>query len=203
VVVNPNNPTGHFVRQHELAELTAFGLPIISDEVFRDYALQPAADSMLTLQDAEDAPVFILNGLSKTVGLPQMKLAWMIAKCPAEALERLEIIADTYLSVGTPVQCALPSLLELRGPVQHQIMERLRGNLAILRESGLRMLDIEAGWYAIVAKEEGSELRLLREHDVLVQPGYFYDFESSGYIVLSLLTATEIFQEGVRRLRLG
>lgn len=207
VLVNPNNPTGHFLHRHELTQLCDFGLPIISDEVFRDYQLNPAPDSVPTLQDVDAALLFTLNGLSKTVGLPQMKLAWTIANGPRdqvrEALARLEIIADTYLSAGTPVQCALPSLLELRAPVQGQIMRRLRGNLAILQASGLRVLHAEAGWYAIVAQEEGSELRLLREHDVLVQPGYFYDFENPGYIVISLLTAPDVFREGIRRLRLG
>jgi hypothetical protein len=151
--------------------------------------------------------VFTLNGLSKTVGLPQMKLAWMIANGPSnlvrEVLERLEIIADTYLSAGTPVQCALPSLLELRGDIQGQILARLRGNLAVLRASGLRMLDVEAGWYAIVRQEEGSEMRLLRDRNVLVQPGYFYDFESASFIVISLLTAPEIFREAIGRLERG
>jgi alanine-synthesizing transaminase len=107
------------------------------------------------------------------------------------------------LSAGTPVQCALSALLELRGPVQRQIMERLRVNLEVLRGSGLRMLDAEAGWYAIVRQEEGAEIRLLRDRDVLVQPGYFYDFESSGYIVISLLTATDVFKEGIERLQLS
>jgi len=205
VLVNPNNPTGHFLRRHELAQLTAFGLPIISDEVFRDYQLQPSPDSVLTLQDVDETLVFALNGLSKTVGLPQMKLAWMIANGPAdqvrEALGRLEIIADTYLSVGTPVQCALESLLDLRAPVQQQIMDRLRGNLETLGASGI---EVEAGWYAIVrGQEEGAEIRLLRDHDVLVQPGYFYDFESPGYIVISLLTPPDVFKEGMERLRSG
>ena len=204
VVVNPNNPTGHFLKRHELAQLTSFGLPIISDEVFRDYRLNPAPDSVPTLQGVEDAAVFALNGLSKTVGLPQMKLAWTIASGPVEeALSRLEIIADTYLSAGTPVQCALPALLALRGPVQRQILGRLRGNLEILQASGLRTLDVEAGWYAIVRSEEGAEIRLLRDRDVLVQPGYFYDFEDAGYIVISLLTRTEDFREGIARLRPG
>jgi alanine-synthesizing transaminase len=201
VLVNPNNPTGHFLRRHELAQLTAFGLPIISDEVFRDYRLQPAPDSVLTLQDVDETLVFTLNGLSKTVGLPQLKLAWMIANGPAdqvrEALERLEIIADTYLSVGTPVQCGLESLLKLRTPVQRQIVDRLRINLDTLGGAG-----VGAGWYAIVrGQEEGAEIRLLRDHDVLVQPGYFYDFESSGYIVVSLLTPPDVFREGIGRLQ--
>jgi len=206
VLVNPNNPTGHFLRRHELEHLTAFGLPI-SDEVFRDYQLNPAPDSALTLQGGDDVLVFVLNGLSKTVGLPQMKLAWIIVNGPPnvvrEALGRLEIIADTYLSVGTPVQCALPSLLELRAPVQAQILERLRGNLAVLRGAAL---EVEAGWYAVVPMKEPMEegaVRLLRDHDVLVQPGYFYDFENPKYMVLSLLTEPEVFREGVARLRLA
>jgi aspartate/methionine/tyrosine aminotransferase len=203
VLVNPNNPTGHFLRRHELAQLTAFGLPIISDEVFRDYQLQPAPESVVSLQDVNEALVFTLNGLSKTVGLPQMKLAWMIVNGPPDqvrvALERLEIIADTYLSVGTPVQCGLESLLHLRAPVQGQIIDRLRVNLETLGSSG-----VEAGWYAIVrGQEEGAELRLLRDHDVLVQPGYFYDFENPGYIVISLLTPPDVFREGVGRLQSG
>jgi alanine-synthesizing transaminase len=203
ILVNPNNPTGHFLRRHELAQLTSFGLPIISDEVFHDYPLYPVSDSLLSLQDTEGAVVFTLNGLSKTVGLPQLKLAWIIASGPVEeALVRLEIIADTYLSAGTPVQYALPELLNLRGPVQRQIKERLHVNLRTLRASGLRMLDVEAGWYAIVRSEEGAEIRLLRDRDVLVQPGYFYDFEDSAYLVVSLLTPPEHFREGIERLRL-
>ncbi|HEX4276172.1 MAG TPA: pyridoxal phosphate-dependent aminotransferase [Bryobacteraceae bacterium] len=208
VLVNPNNPTGHFLHRHELEQLGAFGLPIISDEVFQDYRLQPAHDAVLTLRDVTETLVFTLNGLSKTVGLPQMKLAWMIVNGPhdrvREALARLEIIADTYLSAGTPVQCALEQLLALRGPVQDQILARLRSNLEILQASGLRVLNVEAGWYAIVSgQEEGSELRLLRDHAVLVQPGYFYDFESTGYVVISLVTPVAIFREGVERLRSG
>ncbi len=205
VLVNPNNPTGHFLRRHELRRLTDFGLPIVSDEVFRDYLLQPAPDSVLTLQNVEDSLVFTLNGLSKTVGLPQMKLAWMIVNGPpgevSETLARLELIADTYLSAGTPVQCALESLLRLRGSIQGQILARLRDNLDFLHSSGLRVLDVEAGWYAIIASaDEDSVIPLLRDHDVLVQPGFFYDFERSGYLVLSLLTPPDVFREGVRRI---
>lgn len=205
VLVNPNNPTGHFLRRHELAELCSFGLPIISDEVFRDYVLHAAPDSVRTLQDVTEVLTFTLNGLSKTVGLPQMKLAWTTVNGPPhqarEALERLEMIADTYLSAGTPVQCALPDLLRLRESVQGQILCRLRTNLDNLRASGLRTLDVEAGWYAIVAQEDGAELRLLRDRDVLVQPGYFYDFEKPGCVVISLLTPEAVFREGIARLQ--
>ena len=212
ILVNPNNPTGHFLRRHELGELAAFGLPIIADEVFRDYLLDPAPDSVLTLQGLDETLTFTLNGLSKTVGLPQMKLAWMVANGPGdqvrEALERLEIIADTYLSAGTPVQCALPSLLELRKPVQSQIGERLRSNLAYpgrvrLANAGGGSRVVRRCHFSAGRAGEGAELRLLREHNVLVQPGYFYDFEKSGYLVVSLLTPTEIFREGMARLQSG
>jgi alanine-synthesizing transaminase len=194
VLVNPNNPTGHFIRRYELDQLVALcerhDIAIISDEVFSDYRIDPDPDAVPTLRGVAD---FALNGLSKLVGLPQMKLAWMITKRP---VPELEIIADTYLSVGTPVQVALPALLALRGPVQSQIIERVRENLAVLD----RKLRVEAGWYAIVPTMDEEETceRLLREKNVLVQPGYFYDFERSGYMVVSLLTPPEIFRAGIR-----
>ena len=197
VVVNPNNPTGHFIARHELERLRGLGVAIISDEVFRDYAISPHADSVRSL-----GANFTLHGLSKAVGLPQMKLAWMIVD-GLEDMRRLEMIADTYLSAGTPVQCALPALLALREPVQRQILQRLREHLELLRGSGLRTLNVEAGWYAIVTHHHGDDFaeRLLRECNVLVQPGYFYDFEGSGYLVLSLLTQPDVFHEGVKSLR--
>jgi aspartate/methionine/tyrosine aminotransferase len=213
VVVNPNNPTGHFIARHELSELSALcagrGIAIISDEVFRDYAIAPRPDSVLTLDDSQQALTFTLQGLSKSVGLPQMKLAWMIPSGPddlvREAMQRLEMIADTYLSAGTPVQCALSLLLALRDPVQRQILSRLRENLEFLRASGLRILNVEAGWYAIVVHNHGDYFaeHLLKDRNVLVQPGYFYDFEGAGYLVLSLLTKPEIFREGITRLQSG
>lgn len=209
VVVNPNNPTGHFIAKHELHTLTELcagrGIAIISDEVFRDYVIAPCPDTALTLGGGDMALTFTLHGLSKAVGLPQMKLAWMIASGPdslvSAAMQRLEMIADTYLSAGTPVQCALPALLALREPVQRQILQRLRENLDFLRASGLRSLNVEAGWYAIVTHNHGDDFaeQLLRDCDVLVQPGYFYDFEASGYLVLSLLTKPDVFHEGVTR----
>lgn len=197
VVVNPNNPTGHFIAKHELERLKTLGIAIISDEVFRDYAISPNADSVKSL-----GAHFTLHGLSKAVGLPQMKLAWMIVN-GLDDMRRLEMIADTYLSAGTPVQCALPALLALREPVQQQILARLRANLEFLRASGLRTLHVEAGWYAIVTHSHGDDFaeQLLRDRNVLVQPGYFYDFEDSGYLVLSLLTQPDVFHEGVKNLR--
>jgi len=204
VLVNPNNPTGHFIKHHEMARLREFGLPIVSDEVFRDYRIAPSPESLLSLQGEQDTLTFTLNGLSKTVGLPQMKLAWMVAGGPPaelnQALERLEIIADTYLSVGTPVQCAVESLLAARETVQSQIMSRMRKNLNVLRSSGLPALDVEAGWYAIARLEEGAELQLLEKENVLVQPGYFYDFDNPAFAVISLLTPPADFEEGIRRI---
>ena len=128
----------------------------------------------------------------------------MIATGPAEhALQRLELIADTYLSIGTPVQVALPQLLAAKETVQVQITKRSQENLACLRASGLRTLNAEAGWYAVLAYPEDAVNALLQDHNVLVQPGYFYDFETAGYIVISLLTPEEIFREGVSRLQRG
>ena len=201
VLVNPNNPTGHFLRRHELQELIAIcakrGIAIISDEVFADYRIAPDPEAVLTLRGVGEVLTFCLNGLSKTVGLPQMKLAWILTSGPeavvAEALQRLELIADTYLSAGTPVQLALPTLLGLRASVQGQILERARKNLA-----ELECLRVEAGWYAIIRLAD--ELALLREHNILVQPGYFYDFERSGGGVVSLLTPPEIFARALTRL---
>jgi len=197
VLVNPNNPTGHYIRRHEVEELAAVcdrrGVSILSDEVFADYAIDPDRESARTLRGVAD---FALSGLSKVVGLPQMKLAWMITKRP---MPEMEIIADTYLSLGTPVQVALPALLELRETVQLQILARVRANL----ERTPRHLRVEAGWYAVVpvTDEDDTALRLLREHNVLVQPGYFYDFEKQGYLVVSLLTRPEVFEAGMDRFR--
>jgi aspartate/methionine/tyrosine aminotransferase len=193
VVVNPNNPTGHFIRRHELAQLVEirdrYDLAILSDEVFAGYQIDPAPDSVLTLRGVAD---FALDGLSKLAGLPQMKLAWMLMRRP---VPQLEIIADTYLSAGTPVQTALGAMLGLREPVRRQILDRARASLTLLD----RKLVVEAGWYAVVPvlDEEETAERLLVEHNVVVQPGYFYDFEKSGYLVLSLLTPPDVFAQGV------
>jgi len=207
VIVNPNNPTGSYVTPSELEELSALcrqhDLALISDEVFADYALDPthvfipAACSLQT-------PAFSLNGLSKTVGMPQMKLAWILTN-DSEARERLELIADTYLSVGTPVQQALPALLAAREPIQNQIRDRLRHNLSALQQRFSPRI-VEGGWSAIlqVPRTPGEEqlvLKILEEQNVLVQPGYFYDFESEAFLVLSLLTPQPVFLEGLERLQ--
>jgi alanine-synthesizing transaminase len=216
VVVNPNNPTGSFLKRSEWARLEEFAaknkLAVLSDEVFSDYGFAPDAERMESLVNAGRALTFSMSGLSKVAGLPQMKLGWIIASGPrqAEALNGLEWIADTYLSVATPVQIALPSLLAAGARVREQILRRTRSNLALLMEifpkhSACQMLDAEGGWYATLQvprtrSEEEWSLELLRDYNVRVQPGFFYDFESEAFLVISLLTEPTSFEEGVRRI---
>ncbi|MBI2680732.1 MAG: pyridoxal phosphate-dependent aminotransferase [Candidatus Solibacter usitatus] len=218
VLVNPNNPTGSFLKRGEVDELAALAaqhsLALISDEVFNGYAFGEDPRRVTTLAGVEQALTFCLGGLSKMAGLPQMKLGWIVLGGPAalraQASERLELIADTYLSVGTPVQHALPRLLAAGAAVRQQISARTQENLAWLRtaiapNSAVQLLDVEGGWYATLRmprtqSEEEWCLELLERDHVLVQPGYFYDFESEAFLVLSLLTPSAIFREGVHRL---
>ena len=217
VVVNPNNPTGSFLKRAELvrvAQLCASrGLALIADEVFADYAFAADADRVSMSALEADCLAFSMGGLSKAGGLPQVKLGWLVCGGPEkprrEAWEKLEWIADTYLSVGTPVQCAAPSLLEFAEDVQQQIRERTAGNLACVRErlagSAASALPVEGGWYLTLAmprirSEEEWALDLLERCDVLVQPGYFYDFETEAFLVVSLLTPPCVLREGISRL---
>ena len=212
IVVNPNNPTGSFLKRAELdrfIELCArHGLSLISDEVFADFAFAPDPARVDTLALVDAVPTFCLSGLSKIAALPQMKLGWIVANSPA-AIRRLEFIADTFLSVGTPVQHALPALLETARGIQQQIRSRTATNLAHLRasiaESPCTLLQVEGGWYATLQvprtrTEEEWCLDLLAHGDVLVQPGFFYDFGTEAFLVLSLLTAPAVFRQGVQRL---
>jgi len=216
VVVNPNNPTGSFLKRAELDVLDSLaaerGLAILSDEVFRDYAFAGEPNLVSTLAGDRRALTFSMSGLSKIAGLPQMKLGWVVAsgpRCP-QALDALELIADTYLSVSTPVQVALPRLLGLSGSILNEIRRRTAENLAHLREtmlgSAATLLRTEGGWYAVLQvprtrTEEEWTLKLLGDLDVLVQPGFFFDFESEAFLVLSLLPDANTFAEGVSRLR--
>ncbi len=213
-LVNPNNPTGSFVKRAELERLTDLGIPLVSDEVFSDYAFAPDPARVSTLVGVEDCLAFSMSGLSKVTGLPQMKLGWIVVSGPerlrCEAMEKLEWIADTYLSVGAPVQCAAPKLLGLAGALQTEIGARTAANLGFARTalagSAADVLDVEGGWYATlrvprVRGEEEYALELLNRADVLVQPGYFYDFESEAYLVVSLLTEEGVFREGIARIR--
>jgi len=219
IVVNPNNPTGHFVKAQELSRLNSFcsqhEMALIADEVFVDFALGPVG--AISCADNSAALTFTLSGLSKICGLPQMKLAWLIASGPQnvkeEALDRLEVIADTYLSPSAPVQLATPSFLELRDKLQEQVIARVRRNLTELdRQLALQnvcsRMEVEGGWYAVVRvpavqTDEELAIALLDTKDVYVHPGHFFDFAGDGYLVLSLIAREEEFAEGVRRVLEG
>jgi len=216
LVVHPNNPTGSFVKAHEATELAeicaAREMAIVADEVFLDYNSGAPAQTF-ALSDA--TLTFTLSGLSKISLLPQMKLAWTIVSGPEAALQtavdRLEIIADTYLSPSTSVQLALPKLLLLRHALQAQLQQRISANLSaldsMLRESkSLARLDREGGWYAILrvpvtGTDDDLTVALLERCSVLVHPGHFFNFSREGFLVLSLITPEQQFQEGLQRLR--
>jgi alanine-synthesizing transaminase len=212
VLVHPNNPTGHFTKSWEAEELgrlcREFGLALIVDEVFLDYAFAGEPASFAT--GLEGVQVFVVSGLSKIAGLPQMKAAWIVANGPerAEALERLEVIADTFLSMNAPAQWAMPQWLERRAAIQRQIRDRVAANLAELDRQlagqAIRRLEVEGGWYAILRTpatqpDEQTVLQLL-ERGVWVHPGYFFGMEASGWLVTSLLAREPEFSTGVTRL---
>jgi aspartate/methionine/tyrosine aminotransferase len=205
VVVNPNNPTGSYVTPREQDDLASFGLPIISDEVFFPYGEGQsfARNDILT---------FTLGGLSKSAGLPHYKLGWIHVSGPSarEAIDALELIADNYLSVATPVQVALPELLAIAPQIRDAIRVRCRENLDILTRAielapSARLLPVEGGWSAVVRvpsleSDEELALRFIDECGVVVHPGYFFDFDSDGYFVVSLLTRPDVFAEGITRI---
>jgi len=213
MVVNPNNPTGSYVGASERAELNRVcrerGLALVADEVFLDFAHD--GKTRRSLAANEEALTFTLSGLSKLCGLPQMKVAWLAVSGPAseEAMARLEVIADTYLSMNAPIQHALPALLAFREDFQRQVAQRLRENLTALDEAlaaapGAQRLESEGGWYAVVRvpKTMGDEELAVKlvERGVAVHPGHFYDFAADGYLVVSLLTRAKVFAEGARRM---
>ncbi|HEY2410213.1 MAG TPA: pyridoxal phosphate-dependent aminotransferase [Polyangiaceae bacterium] len=213
VVVNPNNPTGSFLKRRELARLVQFGLPIISDEVFASYALLNDRERVSSLLEHAGSLVFSLGGLSKLAGLPQLKLAWTAIQGPrvqvAEACRRLELVADTFLSPSAPVQHGLAKLLALRHELSAALRARIARNLsalcAALKGSAATLLHLEGGWYAVLrlpafCDESAFVIQLLREDGVLVQPGFFYDFPNGQHVVLSTITPEADFREGVRRL---
>jgi alanine-synthesizing transaminase len=221
VLVHPNNPTGTFVRRADAEAIEAIaerhGLALIVDEVFGDYAHGPLAPSRLpSFAGRTRALTFVLSGLSKVVALPQLKLGWIAASGPPdvalEALRRLEVIADTYLSVSTPVQLALPEILAARAPIQARIRERVTSNLAALdaairgagEHAAIRRLPTDGGWYAILevprTLDEDAWVELLvREESTIVHPGYFFDMEREGFVVVSLLPEEGAFAEAARR----
>jgi len=216
LVVHPNNPTGSYVKAEEAAGLiqlcAAREIALIADEVFLDYS--HAGSAAPSLAANHQALTFTLGGISKLCGLPQMKLAWLVTGGPpalAEAaLARLEIIADTYLSLNTPVQLAAPALISQNEVVRGQLLRRIQDNLRELdrqlaQQSLCRRLEVEAGWYAIVRvpatrSDEELAIALLRNCGVLVHPGHFYDFPSDGFLVVSLIAPTAGFAEGMQRI---
>jgi alanine-synthesizing transaminase len=215
VVVHPNNPTGHFVKHWEkdrLADLCRRrGLSLIVDEVFLDYGLGPEERQSSFAAGLEGVPVFVVSGLSKIAGLPQMKAAWIVATGPETpaAMARLEVIADTFLSMNAPVQLALPKWFEASPGIQHQILTRVQANLAALdRELAsvpeLKRLKVEAGWYAVlrIPALEPDDVTVLKSLDrgVWIHPGHFFGMGSSGWLVVSLLAPQAEFGAGVTTL---
>jgi aspartate/methionine/tyrosine aminotransferase len=217
VVVSPNNPTGSYLKRGEADALLALcaerGLALIADEVFADFAFGEDPRRVTSVAGRSEALAFALGGLSKSCGLPQLKLAWIAASGPDslrdEALARLDIVADTYLSVATPIQEAAPAILGDLAALQAPLRERTAANLAHLREAVARvpavsLLPPEGGWSAVVRVpahhgEDDWCARLIEEDGVLVQPGYFFDFPHEAFLVLSLLTPRDAFAQGVAR----
>jgi aspartate/methionine/tyrosine aminotransferase len=216
IVVYPNNPTGHFTKRAEMEKLNAVcaarKLALIADEVFLDFSL--GAEQPSSFAGSGGALTFTLSGLSKICGLPQMKAAWLVASGPeelkSEALERLEVIADTYLSMNAPVQLAMPSLLVQRRAFQDQLLARVRQNLAELdRQLALQKvcsrLGMEGGWYGVLRvpatrSDEDLALSLLNDSGVYVHPGHFYDFPHDGFLVVSLISEEKGLSQGLTNL---
>ena len=208
VTINPNNPTGSFVSASEQDAIAALGRPIVSDEVFLDYPIEGTGASLVR----DDVLTFVLGGLSKSAGLPHFKLAWIRVSGPAnlkrDAIAALELVADNFLSVSTPVQAALPDLLKIAPQIHAAIAARIRRNLDHFRSEAIpsvQVLPVEGGWSAVLRipnteSDEDFALRLIERDGVVVHPGYFFDFETEGHLVISLLTDPRIFDEGVRRL---
>ena len=216
VLVHPNNPTGSYVGAQERERLNELchqhQLALIVDEVFLDYAHN--GEHRPTFAANKDALTFTLSGISKISALPQMKLAWIAVSGPqadvAAAMQRLEIIADTYLSLNAPVQLAAPVLLDQRKTIQPQLMRRVGANLAeldrqIARQKSCSRLEVQGGWYAVVRipvtrSDEDFAVELVRRSGVLLHPGHFYDFPADGYLILSLITREEEFRKGIAAL---
>jgi alanine-synthesizing transaminase len=216
VVVHPNNPAGHYTSSAEQVQLADFcqqrGIALIADEVFLDFSLKKSRAASFAAKD--ETLTFTLSGLSKICGLPQMKLAWIVLSGPAqektEVLARLEVIADAYLSVGTPVQLAAPALLAMRIAFQAQVMARLRANLRELDaqlsgQSACNRLLYEGGWSAVlripaIQSDDDLAITLLLKDGVYVHPGHFYDFAQPGHAVVSLIVPVDEFAQGLRRI---
>jgi aspartate/methionine/tyrosine aminotransferase len=218
LVVSPNNPTGGWLKRDEMTALLGVcaehKLALIGDEVFCDYAIDPAAGAAKSVLEREETVLTIgLGGASKSLGLPQVKLGWIALKGSGAlvqtALMRLELIADTYLSVNTPAQLALPGLFESAQVVRRQIRARVQHNYHVLQQlvshvSSCQLLRAEGGWSAVMRvphtmPEDQRVIQLLEEERVLVHPGYFFDFPREGYLIMSLLPRPDAFRSAVER----
>lgn len=220
VIVNPNNPTGSYIKADEIERIEAycerFGLCLIVDEVFLDYGTEACvSSSSMTCVGRNRVPTFILSGLSKICALPQLKLGWIVASGPEgrmdDVMGRLEWISDAYLSVSASAQAAAPWLLADRSGIQAQLRTRIECNLRALSQSGLTdskllLYGREGGWYALLGvpsstSDEALCCRLLEEQHVMVHPGYFYDIEAPDpVLVISLICSVDRFDEGIRRM---
>ena len=232
LLVSPHNPTGHCISREEWNAAVRFceenGLILVVDEVFGDYGFSnkvsrtwqyvfgasslwdAGGDDLINLpEDGPKCPIFWLNGLSKAVGSPQLKLGWMAFYAPRESFEEiraaLEFVEDAYLSVSAPAQALGMSLLPKASAYEAQVKERLLANWQVLREKfpSKYCPEVLGGWYAVVRLGDDDEeitLRLLREKHVLVQPGFFFDFDEDGWVVISLLQEPALFKEAVRRM---
>jgi aspartate/methionine/tyrosine aminotransferase len=217
LVVHPNNPTGNFTSQEELAQINRIccqkDAAIISDEVFYEFPLKTGGRP-LSFAANQDVPTFTISGISKILGIPQMKLSWIIVTGPPktcrQAIERLEIISDTFLSVSTPIQNALESWFGQHPAIRQEILKRISENYELLvekfgKESGIKLLEAEGGWSAILQmpgpmNDEQWALQLLDEKHIIAHPGFLFDFTEGSFLVLSLLTRSDIFREGASRL---
>jgi alanine-synthesizing transaminase len=214
VIINPHNPTGMFLKKDELAQIIEIArernLTLIVDEVFMEYGFTDEPTRANSAAGTKEVLTFTLNGISKLLGLPQMKLGWFVASGSGatlqEAMARLEIIADTFLSVNIPAQVALPKLLNICEPVRSLILNRIRTNYHFLEDalksSSCSVLSADSGWYGVlriprIKNDEAWALELLNHCGVYVFPGYFFDFEEEGCLVVSLLVEERIFQDGV------
>jgi alanine-synthesizing transaminase len=216
IVVHPNNPTGHFTKPAERTRLNRIcarrELALLVDEVFLDFSLSQRPQQSWATNT--EALTFTMTGLSKICGLPQMKAAWLIVGGPeqrkAEALGRLEVVADTYLSMNAPVQHAIPTFLSQRRSFQQQLQSRVCENLngldrRLSAQSSCSRLGVEGGWYAVLrvpatGSDEDFAIELLATKGVYVHPGHFYDFRGDGFLVVSLIAPGRDFAEGIRRL---
>jgi len=219
ICINPNNPTGSYIDRNDYESIreisTKHDIPLIIDEVFSDYNIDDENEIMKSVVNQKAGLNFILNGFSKILALPQMKFSWILVEGNSEmkkiAKDKLEIISDTYLSVNTPVQHAAPVLFKTRDRIQRQILDRIKENYNILRSvlllnPDLKVLKCQGGWNAVLSfenlliPEEEFACKLLSEYNVLIHPGFYYDFCTEGFAVISLLTDTDVLEEGTRRI---